>query len=137
MPPYLNPQAITARCSPFAYLNLARTKTPLVRTTLTINPTCSSTRSASSSSDSAYGSPVVDQTKKGNDPNQDKRDEHKEAGNKATDASGRDHPAKQPDPQKSPERSTGFETEGPGTKAGEGEDTGNVHKEEGFKKQMP
>lgn len=41
-----------------------------------------------------------------------------------------DHPAKQADPQKAPERSTGFETEGPGnSKAGEGKDTG-AHQEE-------
>ncbi|EXJ54717.1 hypothetical protein A1O7_10058 [Cladophialophora yegresii CBS 114405] len=73
---------------------------------------------------------VVDQTKKNNDANQEKKDEHVKAGNKATSAEGRDHPAKQPDPQKAPERSTGFETEGPDGNSGEGKDTGNVHKQQ-------
>ncbi len=73
---------------------------------------------------------MVDQTKEGNDPSQEKREEHVEAGNRAGSSEGRDHPAKQPDPQKAPERSTGFETEGPNGNAGEGKDTGNVHKEE-------
>ncbi|KIX96332.1 uncharacterized protein Z520_08110 [Fonsecaea multimorphosa CBS 102226] len=73
---------------------------------------------------------VVDQTKHDNNPDQDKRAEHVKAGKSATSSEGRGHPAKQPDPQKPPERSTGFETEGPDGKSGEGKDTGGVHKQE-------
>jgi len=72
---------------------------------------------------------VVDQTKKGNDPNQEKTDEHKKAGKIAGSGETADHPAKQADPQKAPTRSTGFKTEGPNGNAGDGEDTGGVHKE--------
>ncbi|KAK5937606.1 hypothetical protein PMZ80_010226 [Knufia obscura] len=97
---------------------------------------------------------VVDQTKQNNSPNGDKKGKHEHAASSARTDVGRNspagdgttestdeggvgstdesHPAKQPDPQKTPERSTGFETEGPdGHKAGDGEDTGGVHKEGG------
>ena len=83
-----------------------------------------------SSSSSKIGGTVVDQTKENNDPNQEKTDEHVSAGKSATSGKAQDHPAKQADPQKAPERSTGFQTQGPDGRAGEGEDTGNVHKEE-------
>jgi hypothetical protein len=83
-----------------------------------------------SSQSSATSNTVVDQTKSNNDPSQEKRDEHVKAGNKASSAEGSDHPAKHPDPQKPPERSTGIETRGPDGNSGEGEDTGGVHKQE-------
>ncbi|KAH0848804.1 hypothetical protein AYO21_08245 [Fonsecaea monophora] len=73
---------------------------------------------------------VVDQTKIDNKPHLDKRDEHTKIGKSATSGDGRGHPAKQPDPQKPPERSTGVETQGSEGKSGEGRDTGGVHKEE-------
>ena len=96
---------------------------------------------------------TVDQTKHDNSPDGEKRGEHEhitssvrtEEGrnqpggqeNKADSArkeAAKDHPAKQADPQKSPERSTGFETDGPGdSKAGAGKDTGGVHQEKGKK----
>ncbi|EXJ69607.1 uncharacterized protein A1O5_07643 [Cladophialophora psammophila CBS 110553] len=72
---------------------------------------------------------TVDQTKNNNDPNLGKRGEHVKAGKSATSSEGRGHPAKQPDPQEPPKRSSGFETQGPDGKSGEGEDTGGVHKE--------
>ena len=87
-----------------------------------------STRQSSSSS--KIGGTVVDQTKVGNDPDQEKKDEQVQAGKSAVSGEKADHPAKQADPQKPPERSTGFETKGPDGNAGEGKDTGNVHKEE-------
>ena len=59
---------------------------------------------------------TFDQTKKGNDP---KGDEDKSAKPQSGDKES--HPQKQPDPQKSPSRSTGIETDGPGdSKAGKG-----------------
>lgn len=92
-------------------------------------------RFAGSSSASSTGATVVDQTKQGNDPNADKREGHKEAAAQTTSGEGRDHPAKQPDPQASPERSTGFETQGPGSSeagtGGEKEMGGKPHKEGG------
>ena len=81
------------------------------------------------SAQSPIGKTVTDQTKKNNDPSQEKKEEHVKAGNQAGSGEGRDHPAKQSDPQKAPERSTGFETEGPDGNAGEG-NAGNVHKQE-------
>ncbi|OAP55425.1 hypothetical protein AYL99_10398 [Fonsecaea erecta] len=72
---------------------------------------------------------VVDQTKHDNDPDLDKRDEHVRAAKSVTTKEGRDHPAKQPDPQKPPERSTGVETQGPDGKSGEARDTRGVHTE--------
>jgi hypothetical protein len=71
----------------------------------------------------------MDQTKAGNDPNHQKKDEHVQAGNRAGSEASRDHPAKQPDPQKAPERSTGIQTEGPNGRSGEGT-AENVHKQE-------
>ncbi|KAI4869422.1 hypothetical protein F4820DRAFT_406492 [Hypoxylon rubiginosum] len=68
----------------------------------------------------------VDQTKKSNDPSQDLKEEHHK---QATQTTSSDHPAKQPDLQQSPSKSTGIRSEGPGsTKAGEGTDKG-VHKD--------
>jgi len=43
---------------------------------------------------------MVDQTKGGNDPSQEKKDE--QAGKKAASREGRDHPAKQADPPNPP-----------------------------------
>lgn len=96
---------------------------------------------------------TVDQTKHNNSPSGGKKGEHEHNTSSARTEVGRNrpaehartdtdtassagteadsnHPAKQPDPQKSPERSTGFETDGPGSsEAGKGKDTGGVHQE--------
>lgn len=73
----------------------------------------------------------MDQTKQDNHPDNDKKAEHEHTASSARTEKGRNHPAKQPDPQKSPERSTGFETDGPGSsEAGKGKDTGGVHQEQ-------
>jgi hypothetical protein len=76
------------------------------------------------------GDVVVDQTKEGNDPSKKQKDEHQAQATKPGQSSDGEHPAKQPDPQKSPSKSTGIEKEGPGTKSGEGEDHG-VQKDTG------
>ncbi|XXH04617.1 hypothetical protein Hte_011034 [Hypoxylon texense] len=74
----------------------------------------------------ARGAVKVDQTKKGNDPSQDQKGDHHK---QATETTSSDHPAKHPDPQQSPSKSTGIRSEGPGsTKSGEGVDEG-VHKD--------
>ncbi|KAK5072851.1 hypothetical protein LTR64_000739 [Lithohypha guttulata] len=92
-------------------------------------------RFAASSASSSSRNVVVDQTKENNDPNNDQKKGQKEAAAQTTSSEQGDHPAKQADPQKSPERSTGFQTEGPGSsKAGEGgkkEMGGEPLKEEG------
>ncbi|CAJ2510092.1 Uu.00g059920.m01.CDS01 [Anthostomella pinea] len=69
----------------------------------------------------------ADQTKKSNDPSASQKEEH---GSQAEQVSGegRDHPAKQPDPQQSPSKSTGVREEGPNGKAGSAPDQG-VHTE--------
>ncbi|KAI1824371.1 hypothetical protein F4861DRAFT_539109 [Xylaria intraflava] len=82
-----------------------------------------------------YGSSVkgqtkFDQTKESNDPSKGLKPEHVAQAKQAGDIKGRDHPAKQPDPQPSPSKSTGVRREGPGSKAGEGEENG-VSKDEG------
>lgn len=75
---------------------------------------------------------TMDQTKHDNHPSNGKKPEHEHTASSARTEAGRNHPAKQPDPQQSPERSTGFETDGPGSsEAGKGKDTGNVHQEKG------
>ena len=87
------------------------------------------------SSSSPINNVVVDQTKKNNDPSEEEREAQSAAGQSAgSSGSSSDHPAKQADPQKPPERSTGFETRGPQGEAGEGKDTGDVHQE---KKSQP
>ncbi|KAI1393390.1 uncharacterized protein F4822DRAFT_384495 [Hypoxylon trugodes] len=73
----------------------------------------------------------ADQTKKGNDPSSEQKEEHHEQATQTASSESREHPAKQPDPQPSPSKSTGVRSEGPGeSKAGEGVDRG-VHKERG------
>ncbi|KIV81329.1 hypothetical protein PV11_03520 [Exophiala sideris] len=79
---------------------------------------------------SVIGETTVDQTKQSNDPSNSKKDAHQAQATKPGSAEGRSHPAKQPDPQQSPSKSTGFETEGPGSKAGAGADKG-VSKDRG------
>jgi len=94
---------------------------------------------------------TVDQTKQDNHPDGDKKGEHEYTASSARTEVGRNqpaehddteskpktdtdsnHPAKQPDPQKTPERATGIETQGPDERtAGDGKDTGGVHKEQG------
>lgn len=106
----------------------------LARPRCTCSVISSQLRHAGSSSASSTGATVVDQTKQGNDPNSDKKEEHQQAAAQTTSSEGRDHPAKQPDPQVSPERSTGFETQGPGSEAGKGgekEMGGKPHQEGG------
>lgn len=90
-----------------------------------------STRLASSTSKPTV---KIDQTKKSNNPDEDPTVEHHEHGSTARTLEGgkgaaQSHPAKQPDPQPSPERSTGVQPSGPESKAGEGRVDG-VHKEE-------
>lgn len=75
----------------------------------------------------------IDQTKKSNNPDEDLKPEHHEHGTTTRTLEGekgatQPHPAKQPDPQPSPERSTGVQPSGPESKAGEGR-AGAVHKE--------
>lgn len=75
----------------------------------------------------------IDQTKKSNDPDESPKPEHHERGTTARTLEGekgatQPHPAKQPDPQPSPERSTGIQPSGPESKAGEGR-AGAVHRE--------
>lgn len=75
----------------------------------------------------------IDQTKKSNRPDESPRPEHEEHGTIAKTLEGekgaaQPHPAKQPDPQPSPERSTGIQPSGPESKAGEGR-VGDVHRE--------
>jgi hypothetical protein len=69
-------------------------------------------------------SAVPDQTKESNDSSKGLKSEHKDQLKKENNSAGSDHPAKQPDPQASPSKSTGVREEGPGSKAGEGKDEG-------------
>lgn len=76
----------------------------------------------------------IDQTKKSNNPDEAPKPEHHEQGTTARTLEGekgaaQPHPAKQPDPQPSPERSTGVQPSGPESRAGEGS-AGAVHREE-------
>ena len=64
-----------------------------------------------------------DQTKESNAPSKPARTEHENQAQKS-DFDEDTHPAKQPDPQQSPSKATGIQTEGPGSKAGEGQDKG-------------
>ncbi|KAI1761468.1 hypothetical protein GGR53DRAFT_505612 [Hypoxylon sp. FL1150] len=77
----------------------------------------------------ARGAVLFDQTKKSNDPSEDQKEgHHKEATSTPSDGD-RGHPAKQPDPQQSPSKSTGIRDDGPGgSESGKGRDEG-VHKE--------
>ncbi|KIW62294.1 hypothetical protein PV04_10478 [Phialophora macrospora] len=129
-------RAISASQTPLTYNAIARHRLPGVSVLGRVSQRNFSSTAfkpsggGKSPPSSATGNIVVDQTKINNDPNKEKKEEHVKAGNKASSAEGRDHPAKQPDPQKPPERSTGFETEGPDGNSGEGEDSGHVHKQE-------
>lgn len=76
---------------------------------------------------SSASKPVVkiDQTKRSNNPDEDHTPEHREQGTTARalegdTAAAQAHPAKQPDPQPSPARSTGAQPGGPESRAGEG-----------------
>ncbi|KAI2639363.1 hypothetical protein GGS21DRAFT_507253 [Xylaria nigripes] len=73
---------------------------------------------------SAIGPTRFDQTKESNDPSNDLKPQYKSQAKQADSDKSEDHPAKQPDPQPSPSKSTGVRREGPGSKAGEGEDKG-------------
>jgi hypothetical protein len=55
----------------------------------------------------------VDQTKQNNSPDGAKKEGHEKL-TQNEERKGEDHPAKQPDPQQEPERSTGIEQQGPG-----------------------
>ncbi|KAI0397676.1 hypothetical protein F5Y17DRAFT_414225 [Xylariaceae sp. FL0594] len=83
---------------------------------------------------SAVGETKFDQTKESNDPSKDVKSDHRAAAEQtADDGSSRDsdHPAKRPDPQESPSKPTGVETEGPGgSKAGEGKEPSNVQQKQ-------
>ncbi|POS70764.1 hypothetical protein DHEL01_v210845 [Diaporthe helianthi] len=75
----------------------------------------------------------IDQTKNSNRPDESPKPEHEKQGNIARELEGekgaaQSHPAKQPDPQPSPERYTGVQPSGPESKAGEGK-AGAMHKE--------
>ncbi|KAI0487619.1 hypothetical protein F4859DRAFT_510188 [Xylaria cf. heliscus] len=83
------------------------------------------------SSSSAIGEIKRDQTKELNDPSKGLKPEHKMQAKQAESNEGRDHPAKQPDPQPAPSKSTGVRYDGPDSKAGEGKDKG-VTKDDDF-----
>ncbi|KAI0863526.1 hypothetical protein F4860DRAFT_65932 [Xylaria cubensis] len=83
------------------------------------------------SSFSAIREPKFDQTKESNDPSKGLRPEHKTQAKQAESSEGKDHPAKQPDPQPAPSKSTGIQSDGPDSKAGEGKDKG-VTKDRNF-----
>ena len=76
-----------------------------------------------------HSSTQFDQTKESNNPANPAKNEHQNQAQKSG-FSEETHPAKQPDPQQSPSKATGIQTEGPGSNAGEGEDKG-VMKDEG------
>ena len=98
-------------------------KTVLLRASVTRIPIIRSRTPAERySSSSVVGSVKVDQTKKSNDPSGAKQPQHTEHAQSAGSSESRDHPAKQPDPQDSPSKATGIETEGPGSKAGAKQD---------------
>ncbi|TRX98578.1 hypothetical protein FHL15_000652 [Xylaria flabelliformis] len=58
-------------------------------------------------SSSATREPKFDQTKESNDPSKGLKPEHKAQAKQAESSKGKDHPAKQPDPQPAPSKSTG------------------------------
>ena len=76
-----------------------------------------------------HSSTKFDQTKESNNPTNPAGASHENQAQKSG-FSEDTHPAKQPDPQQSPSKATGIQTEGPGSKAGEGEDKG-VMKDKG------
>ncbi|KAK5064441.1 hypothetical protein LTR84_000274 [Exophiala bonariae] len=76
------------------------------------------------SSSNVVGSVKVDQTKKSNNPSRAHETDHTEQAQRTGSSKGRDHPAKQPDPQESPSKATGIQSEGPDSKAGAKEDKG-------------
>ncbi|KAI1818612.1 hypothetical protein GGS20DRAFT_527898 [Poronia punctata] len=80
---------------------------------------------------SEAGQPRFDQTHESNDPSKGVAEKHKA---QCKQGPG-DHPAKQPDPQQAPSKSTGVRRDGPDSKAGEGEDRG-VTVDEKVKKPM-
>jgi hypothetical protein len=73
----------------------------------------------------ANGQTKFDQTKESNAPSKPARTEHENQAQKS-DFDEDTHPAKQPDPQQSPSKATGIQIEGPGSKAGEGQDKGVI-----------
>ncbi|RYC65220.1 hypothetical protein CHU98_g979 [Xylaria longipes] len=75
-------------------------------------------------SSSAIGEIKFDQTKESNDPLKGLKPEHKAHAKQTGSNEGEDHPAKQPDPQPAPSKSTGVRYDGPDSKAGEGRDKG-------------
>ena len=78
------------------------------------------------------GETIVDQTQQDNNPSEVRKGDTPETRKTADSQQTAGDPMKQEDPQKSPERSTGIETKGPGgSVAGEGtkEETGEVHTE--------
>ncbi|KAH6648386.1 hypothetical protein BKA67DRAFT_661367 [Truncatella angustata] len=81
---------------------------------------------------------IVDQTKKNNESSQEHKDSHRQQATKAgSSGSSEGHPAKQADPQPSPSKSTGIETDGPGSsKAGTGSDRGGVYQDEDVKREQ-
>ncbi|KAI0458090.1 hypothetical protein F5B21DRAFT_461265 [Xylaria acuta] len=76
------------------------------------------------SSSSAIGETKFDQTKESNDASKGLRPEHKAQAKQAGSSEGKDHPAKQPDPQPTPSKPTGVRYDGPDSKAGEGKNKG-------------
>lgn len=74
---------------------------------------------------------MFDQTKESNDASKGLKPEHKAQAKQAESSEGRDHPAKQPDPQPAPSKSTGVRYDGLNSKAGEGKDKG-VTKDNNF-----
>ncbi|KAH8157601.1 hypothetical protein CIB48_g10650 [Xylaria polymorpha] len=82
-------------------------------------------------SSSATGKIMFDQTKESNDASKGLKPEHKAQAKQAESSEGRDHPAKQPDPQPAPSKSTGVRYDGLNSKAGEGKDKG-VTKDNNF-----
>ncbi|KAI0834892.1 hypothetical protein F5Y06DRAFT_277463 [Hypoxylon sp. FL0890] len=73
---------------------------------------------------------LTDQTRKSNDPSEKQKEGHHKQATKTTSGEGREHPAKQPDPQPSPSKPTGVRSEGPESKSGEGSEPA-VHREKG------
>ncbi|KUI72369.1 hypothetical protein VM1G_11825 [Cytospora mali] len=72
-----------------------------------------------------------DQTKKSNDPDGEPREgQHDASSSGKGSADAQPHPAKQPDPQSTPSKSTGVRGEGPGGKAGEGQRTGGAQQKD-------
>jgi hypothetical protein len=68
-----------------------------------------------------YAAVLADQTKKNNSPGQENTEAHEQAATKTShEESEGQHPAKRPDPQEPPTRSTGIQPEGPDGRAGDG-----------------